>query len=141
MLSALEQKIKDRINSLKDANKTIEVVTDEVMNDNLIDLVQGQMLDGENGDGQAIGTYAPSTVMARNRRGLQTNYIDLFFTGDFFQGMDVIDSGDSYSVFSSVSYAEDLDIRYPMIFGVQDENKKLLKDSIIFNTIKRLKNG
>ena len=122
MLSVLEQKIKNRINSLKNANKTIEVVTDEVMNENLVDLVQGQMLDGENGEGQQIGTYAPTTIQARSRRGLQTNYIDLFFTGDFFQGMDVIDSGDSYSVFSSVSYATDLDIRYPMIFGVQDEN-------------------
>jgi hypothetical protein len=141
MLNVLEQKIKDRISSLKSANKVLEVTTDEVMNDNLVDLVQGQMLDGENGDGQQIGTYASSTIMARNRKGLQTNYIDLFFTGEFFEGMDVIDSGDSYSVFSSVSYATDLDIRYPMIFGVQDENKKLLKDSIIFNTVKKLKNG
>ena len=137
----IERKLRSLISNFKSFDDTLEEVTDEVMNDNLIDLVQGQMLDGENGDGQAIGTYAPSTVMARNRRGLQTNYIDLFFTGDFFQGMNVIDSGDSYSVFSSVSYAEDLDIRYPMIFGVQDENKKLLKDSIIFNTVKRLKNG
>ena len=72
---------------LKGFPQFLSRVTDEFVNANSVKIVdanrQQMQRDGEDIEGNKLGQYAPSTVKARRAKGLQTNFIDLKFTGEF----------------------------------------------------------
>ena len=74
--------------------------------------LRAQMLAGEMADGSQIGVYSPSYARIRQARGLQTNYVDGYFTGDMQRGM-FLDVRDNEMVSGSqVPYQADFERRY-----------------------------
>lgn len=87
-------------NSLQDA---APVYTEEL---------RGQLLEGKMADGNQIGVYSPSYAKTRQARGLQTDYVDGYFTGDMQRGL-FLDVRDGEMVSGSqVSYQFDFENRY-----------------------------
>lgn len=87
-------------NSLQDA---APVYTEEL---------RGQLLSGVKADGSQIGQYSPSYAKTRQARGLQTDYVDGYFTGDMQRGL-FLDVRDGEMVSGSqVAYQADFENRY-----------------------------
>lgn len=86
---------------------------------------QSQLLKGEKKDGVKIGTYLPYTVMKRIEKGRQTQFIDLFYEGNFQDGMFLEVRGMDYLIWSKDWKTDMLVDRYgETIFGLSQENKR-----------------
>ena len=77
--------------------------------------------------------YSPGYTKTRKRRGLQTNYVDLNFTGEFYQSLDMVPEGDfgKFDIISDVEYAPYIFNRYANIMGLNKAQTKELKDIVL----------
>lgn len=87
-------------NSLQDA---APVYTDEL---------RAQLLSGVKADGSQIGTYSAGYARKREARGLQTEYVDGYFTGDMQRGLFLDVRDDEMVSDSQVPYAGEFSGRY-----------------------------
>lgn len=99
----------------------------EANEDYVVFLNQKQLLKGEKKDGSKIGTYRPYTIMRRMEKGRQTAFIDLFYEGDFQEGMFVEVRGLDFLLSSKDSKTDKLEDLYgENIFGLSAESKRML---------------
>jgi len=81
--------------------------------------------------------YSPGYAKQRKRRGLQTNYVDLNFTGEFYKSLELVPEADfgSFDIISDVDYAPHIFNRYAEIMGLNKGQIKELK-SIVLKELK-----
>lgn len=141
-MTAFADKLKQLIKKAERLKEDVEVIAEIVIEEDFPFLVKGQLEDGENMNKKVIQPYySVPYARRRSKKGLQTDYVDLFFTGDFYREMKVVDTGSEYVLVSDVPYFQDLYQRYEGILGLQNENMKLIKDKIIFEVVKEFKDG
>lgn len=89
--------VEDLVKKLKGLPKFIEDVVEIYYNDNkeeILDLNKAQLLNsGVDSEGKPLGEYAPFTVEERQKKGLQTDFIDLRYTGKFQDRMQLSKNG------------------------------------------------
>lgn len=108
----------------------------------MIDLNTSQMLDGLDSKGKALGEPAPTTKDIKGRLGLQTDWIDLKFTGDFQSAMFAKEITEDYVSLSSSDWkTSELTGRFgDDIFGLNPENtKEYARESFFYTIIAKIK--
>lgn len=106
----------------------------------ILDLNRAQMIvAGIDSSNKQLGEYAPLSVKLRKERGLQTDYIDLRFTGEFQDKMYMDKVGElQYELNSSdpkweqgVDGNRSLQAQWPNAIGLNDDNEERVSDMII----------
>ena len=126
-LASVIAQVKDSI-SQESMNKLTEDIAQYVKDDNFVRIhIKGQKVDGSK-----IGNYTSKVyVDKRNKKGLQTSYIDLKFSGDLANslGLRPINGGWEVTVGEEdlAGYLED---RYGQIWGLTDENLAKIEEMI-----------
>lgn len=98
------------------------------------DMQRGQLAKGKNIEEETIQSgYSPGYAKRRKTKGLQTKFVDLKFTGEFYESLDLtpIEKQGEFNIISFVDYYPYLVKRYPAIIGLSEKNLKLLKELII----------
>jgi hypothetical protein len=139
--------VEDLIQQLKDLPETVQRGVDKAVIDDQYEIAEinrEQLLSGIDAEGNPLGEYRESTKAARRRRGLQTDYIDLKFTGKFQRSFEIDKKGDDYSLTAKDPKWEDkLMQRWPDAIGIQKENEdrvtEIIKENIEFETDKIFK--
>ena len=62
-------------------------------------LVEKRTLEGDAADGQSMGDYSPWAAKSRSAKGLQTDHIDLFFSGSMFGALTHKTDNDSVTTY------------------------------------------
>ena len=85
--------------------------------------------------------YSPGYAKKRKKSGLQTNYVDLNFTGEFYQSLDLVEEADygKFDVISDVSYAPFIMEKYGKIVGLTDTEAETIKKIITKGLKKEIK--
>lgn len=87
----MDDTVENLIKKLKRLPGFIKDVVDNSIQSNkdeILDLNKSQMLvAGVDSEGRSLGDYSPKSIEERKKRGLQTEHIDLRFTGKFQDGM------------------------------------------------------
>ncbi len=129
--------VEDLIVKLKGLHKFAKVSAVNAIEDkkeDITDLNKAQMLVlGVDNEGIQLGEYAPFTVQERQKKGLQTEFIDLRFEGDFQDGIVVNKIGDTeFDMTSTDSKWEDkLMSPFPDAIGLTDESEDKLTNELI----------
>jgi len=116
-----------------------EIVDKSVVNNNKIleNDVREQLSKGKNSKGQVIQRgYSPGYIKRRQRQGRQTSYVDLHFTGDFYESIVLVPFMDKlqYVFISEIDYAKYLEGKYPNILEIAQLNlEKFTKKTILPN--------
>lgn len=86
--------------------------------------------------------YSPGYAKRRKKKGLQTNYVDLNFTGEFYESLQVTEEPNfgSFDIISDVDYAPHLFKKYEDITGLSEANAKKLKKVLVTGLEKSIKN-
>ena len=134
-----------RVRGLRDFI-TQEVQKTMIENADVIEEIQRKRLSrGKNIEDRTIQKgYSPGYAKTRKSKGLQTNYVDLNFTGEFYQSLDMVPEGDfgKFDIISDVDYAKYIYGRFPAIMGLTkneaDEVKKILLKGLKEKIIKYL---
>ena len=136
-------KIESLINKLEELPVLAEKIADEEMNTQFPKMVQEQVkVEGENDKGELIQAgYSTYWGNIRSIEGLQTEYVDLYYTGSFLNNLSTIKSGEEYYLTSTVPYLDELTDRYEGILGLQDENLSIIVQEIKKKLLKELRNG
>ena len=126
------RKIESLINKLEELPVLAEKIADEEMNTQFPALVTDQIkVEGENDKGELIQAgYSTYWGNIRSIEGLQTEYVDLYYTGSFLNNLSTIKSGEEYYLTSTVPYLDELTDRYEGILGLQDENLSIIVQEI-----------
>jgi hypothetical protein len=136
------QTVEDLINDLRMLPETVQRAVDKALIDDQFEIAEinrEQLLSGFDAEGNPLGEYRESTKVARRRRGLQTEHIDLRFTGKFQKSFEIDKRGEDYSLTAKDPKWEDkLMQRWPDAIGIQKENEdqvtKVITDNIEFIT-------
>lgn len=131
--------VEELIGKLKELPDLIKQVADNYFNDQeekILDLNKDQMLiAGVDSEGINLGDYSPFTAEIRANEGLQTEHIDLRFTGDFQDGMELIPTGlaevEMTSSDSKWRDGEDLRERFPDAIGLTPISQDILTQELI----------
>lgn len=120
-----------------------EIIADEEMAKEFPAKVRHQIKEeGENEEGQIIQEgYSQSWGAVRSISGLQIEYVDLYYTGKFLDGLTTAKSNDEYYLESNVGYFQDLKDRYTGIMGLQEDNLALIIEDIRKKLIKEFRDG
>lgn len=131
--------VEELISKLKELPGFVEQVADNYFNDQeneVLDLNKDQMLvAGVDSEGVKLGEYSDVTAEVRANAGLQTDHIDLRFTGDFQDAMKLIPTGEAEveitSTDSKWSSNGDLRRRFPDAIGLTETSQDILTKDII----------
>ncbi len=124
--------VADLIKKLKILPEFIRLSSDLAIignDDEIVDLNKAQLLVvGVDSDGKQLGTYSPFTVEKRKQKGLQTDFIDLRFTGDFQDNMVIKKTGRSQFELDSTDPKWSFEIlrnpdAWPHAIGLTDDNE------------------
>ena len=134
-----------RVHGLRDFI-TEEVQRTMIENSDVIEEIQRKRLSqGKNIEDRTIQKgYSPGYAKTRKSKGLQTNYVDLNFTGEFYQSLDMVEEGSfgKFDIISDVDYAKYIYGRFPSIMGLTkneaEEVKKILLKGLKEKIIKYL---
>lgn len=137
------KKLQNLIEKLEELPILAEIVADEVMAKEFPAKVRHQVKEeGENDEGRIIQQgYSESWGVIRSIAGLQIEYVDLYYTGRFLDGLTTVKSGEDYFLESNVGYFQDLKDRYAGIMGLQEDNLALIIEEIRTKLIKEFKDG
>jgi len=85
--------------------------------------------------------YSPGYAKRRKKRGLQTNYVDLNFTGEFYESLELkeLPTPGEFETVSYVDHAKYILDRYIGVLGINPEDIKLLRKIIIDELNKSVK--
>jgi hypothetical protein len=82
---------------LGDLVRALDLITDDkvwlaAVNQSVLDeiarlITEDQLASGIDGQGRQLGEYAPLSVIIRQELGLQTKFIDLHLTGEFYESI------------------------------------------------------
>lgn len=137
------KKLQNLIEKLEELPILAEIVADEVMAKEFPAKVRHQVKEeGENDEGRIIQQgYSESWGVIRSIAGLQIEYVDLYYTGRFLDGLTTVKSGEDYFLESNVGYFQDLKDRYAGIMGLQEDNLALIIEEIRTKLIKEFRDG
>jgi len=118
---------------------------DRIADDNsaLIEEMQRKRLSkGKNIEGKTIQRgYSPGYAKRRKKKGLQTNYVDLNFTGEFYESLELTETNPGeYTTISYAEHAKYILDKYIGVLGLDKEDSKKLKGLMLIelnNSIKR----
>lgn len=144
--------VEELIQKLKNLPAFIKAVGTKGIDDNsqeILDLNKAQMLvAGVDADGKDLGDYAPLSIEIRQEAGLQTDHIDLRFTGEFQDSMILKKEGDKRAIdatdpkWDGNALVRSLSQQWPAALGLTDESEeavtKKLTDTINSETDKYL---
>ena len=127
-------KLEELIIKLKNLPAFLQAQGNAAIEENAIDIVdlnKAQMLVlGIDSEENPLGLYAPKTKKIRQAKGLQTDYIDLRFTGDFQNSMEILPDGNNkYELIASDGkwngneISPTLSQRYPNALGLIKDNE------------------
>lgn len=147
--------VEDLIVKLKNLEAFVVKVGNKAIGDNsdeILDLNKAQMLvAGVDANSQQLGDYAPMSIEIRQEKGLQTDHIDLRFTGEFQNSMVLKKEGNTYEIDATDSkwdgnaLARSLRAQWPDALGLTDESEqvvtKRITDAIESETDKYLSTG
>jgi len=88
---------------------------------------------GKSTEGKTIQKgYSPGYAKRRKKRGLQTNYVDLNFTGEFYESLEIKELAEvgEFETISYVDYSKYILDRYIGVLGINKEDGKKLKEII-----------
>jgi len=106
-----------------------------VENNNFVeDLQRSQLEVGKNIEEKTIQQgYSPGYAKRRQRKGLQTKFVDLKFTGEFYKSLELtpIEKQGEFNIISFVDYYPYLIKRYPAIIGLSEKNLEKLKELLV----------
>ena len=80
------------------------------------------IIEGINIEGHDLPEYKPVTVKLRKAEGLQTNYMDLSFSGAFQKEMFIEWDTKGFTIESQNYKETELNKRYNQVLGLTDEN-------------------
>lgn len=126
--------IEDLLNDLKAIPELIQDGVDRAMLGDTVDIVQinkDQLLSGIDAAGKELGQYAPSTKKIRQRKGLQTDFIDLSFTGRSQDSLTINKLSDSK--FEMTSEPQWDQKRFPDAIGIEKSNEDKVTEIIVVN--------
>lgn len=131
--------VEELIGKLKELPEFIKQVADNYFNDQeeeILDLNKDQMLiAGVDSEGINLGNYSAITAEIRAKEGLQTEHIDLRFTGDFQDGMDLIPVGPAEVEMTSNDIkwnpGGDVRERFPDAIGLTPISQDILTKELI----------
>jgi len=77
--------------------------------------------------------YSEGYAKKRKKKGLQTNFVDLNFSGEFYESLQVTEEPDfgSFDIISDVDYARHIFKKYEDITGLSKTNAKRLKTVLV----------
>ena len=76
--------------------------------------------------------YSPGYAKRREKHGLQTNYVDLNFTGEFYESLELTETKPGeFTTISYVDYARYILDRYIGVLGLDKKDSKELKDIML----------
>ena len=142
-MTIFSNKLEKLIVQLEELPILAEIIADEEMAKQFPAKVRHQIKEeGENEEGQIIQEgYSESWGVVRSIAGLQIEYVDLYYTGKFLDGLTTVKSGEDYFLESNVGYFQDLKDRYIGIMGLQEDNLALIIQDIRKKLIKEFKDG
>jgi len=85
--------------------------------------------------------YSPGYAKRRKKRGLQTNYVDLNFTGEFYESLELKETPEpgEFQTVSYVDYAKYILDRYTSVLGISVDDSKKLKQIVLGELNKSVK--
>jgi hypothetical protein len=142
-MTIFSNKLEKLIVQLEELPILAEIIADEEMAKQFPAKVRHQIKEeGENEEGQIIQEgYSESWGVVRSIAGLQIEYVDLYYTGKFLDGLTTAKSNDEYYLESNVGYFQDLKDRYIGIMGLQEDNLALIIQDIRKKLIKEFRDG
>jgi hypothetical protein len=131
--------IEELISNLEELKSTIQNSVDNTMlneENGIVDINREQLLSGLDANGQQLGEYKPLSKKIRSEAGLQTDFIDLRFTGATQDSMFVSKLNDSTFELST-RIEENWEKgknkgRFDAI-GISESNHQQVTDIIVFN--------
>jgi len=142
-MNVFANKLDNLITKLEELPILAEIVADDEMAKQFPAKVRHQIKeDGEDSTGQIIQEgYSEYWGTIRSIAGLQIEYVDLYYTGKFLDGLTTAKSNDEYYLESNVGYFQDLKDRYIGIMGLQEDNLALIIQDIRKKLIKEFRDG
>jgi hypothetical protein len=126
--------LEDLLSDLKRIPELVQDGVDRAMLGDTFDVVQinkDQLLSGIDAAGKELGQYAPSTKKARQRKGLQTDHIDLKFTGASQDSLGISKLNDSkFEMTANPRWDQK---RFPEAIGFTKENEDKVSEIVIVN--------
>jgi hypothetical protein len=126
--------IEELITNLEELKATIQDGVDRAMVGDSFDIAEinrEQLLSGLDANVEELGQYAERTKAIRSKRGLQTEFIDLSFTGGSQKGLEVKKIDDkNFELSTNPRWDED---RFPDAIGIQEKNEDKVTNIVIEN--------
>ena len=126
--------IEDLLRDLRQLPETVQEGVDRALIGDSVDVAdinRDQLSKGLDINNNPFGTYAESTKKIRSKRGLQTGFIDLDFTGRSKRSIDVKKKNNSrYNVVSNPQWDQQ---RFPDAIGIPKDGEDELTNIITLN--------
>jgi hypothetical protein len=129
-LNTLKTKL-EKVNDFTSRALDNIILTDEA--EVLSDFIRKQLSEGLKPNGEEISLFGYSKMWASERAnaGLQTDFVDLKFSGRMYEGIEPVSvTNDVYFFDSDVPYTTDLIARYGEFLGLSEEDKDKLKELV-----------
>jgi len=95
------------------------------------EMVKEQHHAGVNRDNKKMQSgYSPGYAKRRKKKGLQTSFVDLHFTGKYHKTLDIVPVKDGVDVQSTEPYAYYLRGSFPKMAGLTPKNAELMSEVI-----------
>lgn len=104
--------------------------------ENILDLNRSQMLvSGIDSEGDSLGEYSAFTVQKRKDKGLQTEFIDLRYTGEFQDSLILQQDKDAYFIGAlDPKWQDEIQPRWPDALGLTEDSESKVTE-ILTNEI------
>ena len=99
--------------------------------DQVVNMIQEQHHAGQGSDDKTMQTgYSSGYTKRRKKKGLQTRYVDLHFSGKYHKGLKVKPAEDGVDVESNVEYEEYIRERFGTAVGLTSANAKQISEIV-----------
>jgi hypothetical protein len=125
--------IEDLYRDIKGLKATLEDAVERgIIGDgfDIAEINREQLNSGLDANGERLGSYTETTKKIRQKRGLQTEFIDLNFTGHSQKTITTEKNGSSYALTANPRWDED---RFKDAIGISEDNEQKVTDIIILN--------
>ena len=105
----------------------------------IVSMTKAQQHEGVNVQGEQMQSgYSTGYGKRRSKRGLQTSFVDLHFTGKMHKGLKVLPVKGGVDVRSKEPYEYYVRANFPKSFGVTEANAELLAEKLAVSIKKYL---
>jgi hypothetical protein len=110
----------------KEAQKTLKARGQQI-----VEMVREQHHDGLNRDGKKMQSgYSTGYTKQRKKKGLQTKFVDLHFSGKYHKSLKVVPQQDGVDIQSTEPYAFYLRGNFPGMAGLTPKNAEIVAEKI-----------